>query len=563
MVAANEKVADLLRRYATALQLEGVDRFKIKAYRRAADNISASDVDVSKLARAKTGLESIPGVGKAISAKIKDIVKTGTLPQLERAVSKLPPELLELAAKPQLDPARVKRVYKKLGIKSLEELKERLESGEIRSVLGNRIEFHIRQGLDDRPRMLHWAARDLLQKFSKFLGSIPGVSRVEVAGSHRRRKDTIGDLNYLVVAKGITPLAKRVASFPGVLSYKKDGKNQVTYRLSDGRNVALRFTAEKDWGLSHILSTGSPAHVDQLETALKSRRKALTLKSLGKKAKTEAEIYNLAGLTFIEPELREGRGEIAAAANDALPKLIEVADIRGDLHMHTTASDGSNTILEMAAAAKAKGDEYIAIADHSQSLKITNGLSPKRLLQQCKAIDKVNAKLKGSITVLKSAEVDILEDGKLDYPASVLRQLDLTICSIHSKFSLDKQRQTERLMRAMDNRYCNIIGHATGRLLLRREGYEIDFERLVTHAIDCGCYFEINANPNRLDLSDENAKSAKESGLKLAVNTDAHSIRELEFMPAGINQARRSWLEAKDVLNTSALMQLMATLARK
>ncbi len=562
MVAANEKVADLLRRYATTLQLEGVDRFKIKAYRRAADNIAASDADVAKLARSPAGLESIPGVGKAISAKVRDIVKTGTLPQLERASAKLPPELLELAEKPQLDPARVKRVYKKLQIKSLRELRERLDSGEIRSVLGSRIEFHIRQGLDERPRMLHWAVRDLVTNFSKFVKELPGISRIAVTGSHRRAKDTIGDVNYLVVAKNIPAVAKRIANFPGVLSYKRLGKDQAIYRLSVGQHVTLRFTTEKEWGLSQLLSTGSSAHIDELKQALRSRHKTLSIKSLGTKAKTEAEIYRLAGLQLIEPHLREGRGEIEAAANNTLPTLIELANIRGDLHMHTTASDGANTILEMAEAAHKKGYEYIAIADHSQSLKITNGLSPKRLLQQCRVIDKVNVKLKGGITVLKSAEVDILEDGKLDYPASVLKELDLTICSIHSKFALDKQTQTERLMRAMDNRYCNIIGHATGRLLLRREGYEIDFERLVRHAIDCGCYFEINANPNRLDLSDEHARIAKDKGVKLAINTDAHSIRELDFMPAGINQAKRSWLEAKEVLNTFMLKQLTAALSR-
>ncbi len=457
-------------------------------------------------------LNLFPVLARQLAQRSRTSYKPGTLPQLERATAKLPPELLELAAKPRLDPTRVKRVYKKLGIKSLKELKERLESGEIRAALGSRIEFHVRQGLDDRPRMLHWAVRELVPKLSEFVKSFPEVSRLEVTGSHRRRKDTIGDVNYLVIAKNTAAVAKRVASFPGVLSYKRNEKNRATYRLSDGRNVTLRFTTEKEWGLSHLLSTGSSDHVAQLTKALKSRRKSLTVKSLGAKAKDEEEIYSLAGLAFIEPELREGRGEIDAAANHSLPKLVEVADIRGDLHMHTTASDGANTILEMAEAARAKGYEYIAIADHSQSLKITNGLSPKRLLQQCKAIDKVNARLKGSITILKSAEVDILEDGKLDYPASVLRQLDLTICSIHSKFALDKRKQTERLMRAMDNRYCNIIGHATGRLLLHREGYEIDFERLVRHAIDCGCYFEINANPNRLDLSDETLKRPKTAG---------------------------------------------------
>ena len=229
--------------------------------------------------------------------------------------------------------------------------------------------------------------------------------------------------------------------------------------------------------------------------------------------------------------------------------------------MHSTASDGANSIAEMAEAAKQKGYEYIAITDHSQSLKITNGLSTKRLRAQNKAIDKLNVRLKG-ITVLKSAEVDILEDGKLDYPNSILKELDLTICSIHSKFALDKRAQTERLMRAMDNPHFNILGHPTGRLLLRREGYEIDYERLLKHADECGCFFEINSNPNRLDLSDERAKMAKDFGMKIAINTDAHSIHELNFITAGINQARRGWLEAADVLNTYSLVKLKRLLRR-
>jgi DNA polymerase (family 10) len=561
MPSSNAQVADLLRRYATTLQLEGVDRFKIKAYRRAADTLEATGTDVARLIARGESLESLPGVGKAISAKIEEIVKTGRLPQLDKAISKLSPELLELAARPQLDAKIVQRVYKKLGIKSLAELKERLDSGEIRTEFGSRIEYHIRQGLDERPRMLHWAARDFVRQFEAFQKSLPEVSRVEVTGSHRRRQDTIGDLNFLVAGKSAASVFKRVAEFGGVLSHEKVGRNEMRLKLSSGRSVTLRYTPIKEWGLAHLLSTGSAAHIRELNEQLAKERKTLTAKSLGKSAATEESVYEKLGLSFIEPELREGRGEIQAAASNALPKLIELSNLRGDLHMHTTASDGGNTIEEMAEAAKERGYDYIAITDHSQSLKITNGLTPKRLLAQIKAIDKLNSRLKG-ITILKSSEVDILEDGKLDYPTAVLRELDLTVCSIHSKFALDKRTQTERLMRAMENPYFNILGHATGRLLLRREGYEIDFEKVIKHALECGCYFEINSNPNRLDLSDEHARMAKEAGVKIAINTDAHSINELNFISAGIAQARRSWLTAADVLNTYSLAQLKCALKR-
>jgi DNA polymerase (family 10) len=561
MPSTNAKAADLLRRYATTLQLEGVDRFKIKAYRRAADTLESTDKDVAKLVARGESLETLPGVGKAISAKIQEIVTTGRLPQLDRAITKLSPELLELATKPQLDPKQVQRVYKKLGISSLKDLKKRLDSGEIRAVLGSRLEFHIRQGLDDRPRLLHWAARELVRQFQAFLERLPEVTRVDVTGSYRRKQDTIGDINFLVTGKSAASTFKRVADFAGVLSHEKIGRTEMRLALSSGRTLTLRYTPDKEWGLARVVSTGSDAHLRGLKEFLARKRRSLTAKSLGRSAASEDSLYDKAGLAYIEPELREGRGEIECAATGKLPKLVELRDLRGDLHMHTTASDGANTIAEMAEAAKARGYDYIAITDHSQSLKITNGLTPKRLMAQIKAIDKLNARLKG-VTILKSAEVDILANGKLDYPASVLKELDLTICSIHSKFALDKRAQTERLMRAMDSRYFNILGHATGRLLLKREGYEIDVEKLIKHARECGCFFEINSSPDRLDLSDEHARLAKNAEVKIAVNTDAHSIRELAFISAGINQARRGWLEETDVLNTYPLPELTRLLRR-
>jgi DNA polymerase (family 10) len=330
------------------------------------------------------------------------------------------------------------------------------------------------------------------------------------------------------------------------------------FRLSAGRTVTIEWTPAKNWGYAQILATGSGEHVEQLRA---HDRKRFSIKALGKNASSEDAVYSKLGLKYIEPELREARSEIETAAANELPTLVEVADIRGDLHMHTTASDGVNSIREMARAAQDRGYSYIAIADHSQSLKITNGLTEKRLFAHIKAIDKLSARLDG-FTILKSAEVDILEDGTLDYSNAALKELDLTICSIHSRFALDKQAQTERVMRAMDNPYFNILGHATGRLLLKREGYELDIERIIQHASDRGCHFEINSSPDRLDLSDEHAKMAKDAGIKIAINTDAHSIRELNFISAGVDQARRGWLEKQDVLNTYSLAKLKKLLRR-
>lgn len=561
MPATNAQVADLLRRYATALQLEGVDRFKIKAYKRAADTLDSSSLAVAKLVARGESLESLPGVGKAISAKIQEIIETGRLPQLDKAISKLSPELVELAAKPLLDPKQVLRVYKKLKIKSLKQLQERLESGEIRTALGNRVEFNIRRGLDDRPRMLLWDVEKFARQFQTFLENVPEVVRAEVTGSVRRKQDTVGDLSFLVTGKSAAAIFKQVGEFSGILSRETVGRTEIRFTLSSGRVVTLRYTPIKEWGLAQVLATGSEVHVKELRDRFTKLRRRFNAKSLGQSTATEEAVYEKAGLSYIEPELREGMGEIAAAAAGKLPTLVRIDDLRGDLHMHTTASDGANSIEEMAKAAKARGYAYIAITDHSQSLKITNGLDPKRLRAHHKAIDKLNARLKG-IRILKSAEVDILEDGRLDYPNSVLKDLDLTICSIHSRLALDKRAQTERILRAMDNPYFNILGHATGRLLLKREGYEIDFEKVLKHALDCGCFFEINSSPDRLDLSDAHARMAKEVGMKIAINTDAHSIAELNFISAGLNQARRAWLEPPDVLNTYSLADLNKLLAR-
>jgi DNA polymerase (family 10) len=561
MAVSNVKIAELLRRYARTLELERADRFKIKAYKRAAATVETLTEDVPTLVLNDNDLTEIPNVGKAISEIIKEIVATGMLSRLESATAKLSPELAELATHPGLDPKKVKQAYKKLGVGTLAELKEALNAGDVRAKLGSRLEFHIRQGLDDRPRMLLWAAADLIQHVEAYLKNIPGLVRFQQTGSLRRKRETIGDLNYVVSGKLAKSVLDKFAKFGAVQSVEALGPRRRRYVLSAGRAVTLTWSPESEWGLTLVKETGSAAHLAELKATVEKRYRSLSAKAVGRSAANEAKLYSRLGLHFIEPELREGNGEVEAARAGALPLLVEVTDIRGDLHMHTTASDGANTILEMAKAGKEKRYRYIAITDHSKSLKITNGLSERRLHQHLKAIDKLNSRLKG-IRILKSAEVDILENGKLDYSSATLKELDLTICSIHSKFGLPPSEQTERIMRAMDNPYFNILGHATGRLLLRREGYDPDIERLIAHAKDCGCYFEINSNPNRLDLSDEHARWVKDAGMKIAVNTDAHSIEELEFITAGINQARRAWLEASDILNTLPLAQLMKALRR-
>lgn len=564
MAVSNAEISELLRRYAAVLVLKGADRFKTKAYRRAAETIETLDSDVATLVARGDDLTRLPNIGRAISAKIQTIVTTGTLSELEASLSNLKPELIELATRPALDPKRVLRIYKKLKITNLKELKERLESGEIRESLGARMEYHVRQGLRDRPGMLLYYADGLCRKIEVMLRGIPGITHICRVGSLRRKKDTVGDLNFLISSKSAADTFKKFAKFGGVQSALPQSRRVTTFRLSSGIDITLAWTPVREWGLALLMHTGSVNHLEALRAVAARKKIPLTPAGLAAKRisiRDEQDVYRALGLEFIEPELREGRGEVEAATRGELPQLVRLEDLKGDLHMHTTASDGANSILEMAQAALEKGYKYIAITDHSQSLKITNGLTEKRLLQHIRNIDKANDQLSG-LRILKSAEVDILEDGKLDYSAGILKQLDFTICSIHSRFALNKEQQTERILRAMDSPYFNILGHATGRLLLKREGYELDIERIIRHAKDNHCFFEINSSPDRLDLSDENAKLAKEHQVKIAINTDAHSIAELDFISAGLQQARRAWLEPEDVLNTRSLSALLRMLRR-
>lgn len=557
---SNAEIGELLRRLAGALVLEGADRYKIKAYRRAAEMLETHPENIADYVQRGGDLLELPGIGKAINEKILEILASGNLPQLERSLSKLKPELVELSTKPRLDPKLVQRIYKTLGIKTLAELQSQLEIGNILKLFGSRVDFQIRQGLDERPRELWWSANKWSLQVEDFLKGIPGVTQVARVGSLRRCQETVGDLNFLVTGSTATAVFKLFTKYGAVESSEVIKKNRKRFRLALGRSITVTWTPQKTWGLELLIHTGSPGHLQELQSQLPIAG-TLTAKFFGAGAADEESVYKKLGLSYIESELREGRGEVAAAAQNKLPLLVQLADLRGDLHMHTTDSDGANTLVEMAASAKEKGYQYIAITDHSQSLKITNGLSEKRLLQHVKAIDRLNTKLKG-ITILKSAEVDILEDGSLDYPNGILKHLDLTICSIHSRFALNKEQQTERILRAMDNPYFNILGHATGRLLLKREGYQIDILRLIKHSKANGCYFEINSSPDRLDLSAEHAKIAKDAGIKIAINTDAHSTEELNFITGGINQGRRAWLEPKDVLNTYSLPKLLKILQR-
>jgi len=403
---------------------------------------------------------------------------------------------------------------------------------------------HVRQGITEVHAMLLYTADELSSEVERFLVDKCGVGRAEIVGDYRRRVEVIDEMAFVVETNDFSSLISKLERYGGRTPVLSSSKDTALFALSSGILLRIQVAFKETWGLALLLCTGSKAHLKKLSSVTGSLN---AIKSKGA-FPTESSLYRRFGLSFIEPELREGRDEVERSAQGTLPVLVSVKDIRGELHSHSTTSDGMHTIEQMAIAAREQGYEYLGITDHSQSLKIARGVSAEDLRKQIRFIEKLNVRLEG-IRILKSAEVDILVDGSLDYPDDLLQELDYTVCSIHSRFGLTKGQQTERILRAMDNRYFNILGHATGRLLLKRPGYEIDIERIVTHAKQNGCFFEINSSPDRLDLSAENARAAARVGVKIAVSTDAHSTFEFGLVRYGVDQARRAGMEKNAVLN--------------
>jgi DNA polymerase (family 10) len=556
---SNAEIARRLLAVAQMLGAKGENPFKIKAYRRAAETVKNLGESVDALVRSGGDVTRFPGIGKGIAAALREIVYSGKLGQLEMLLANAPPETAALNEYPTLDPKRVARVYKKLGIGSVAELKESLDSGKIAAAFGARMDAHFRDALCETHPLLLIDADLLAQQIAGFLLEKCGAHRAEIVGEVRRRVEVVNELALLVETDDFAATRERLSRYGGGRLRLIESTNEAaTFQLPDSVTLSVGRGTAETWGLALIAATGSAAHIEQLEQRPK---RATTNRKSGKQFREEADVYAARGLAWIPPELREGRDEIARAAQGKLPELVEVGDIRGELHAHTTSSDGAHSIEEMAAAAQTKGYDYLGITDHSQSLKIAGGVSVNALWAQIKRIDRLNRKLSG-FRILKSAEVDILADGTLDYPDDLLAELDYTVCSIHSRFRLGKQEQTERILRAMDHPAFTILGHATGRLLLRRPGYEIDVARVIAHAKARGCFFEINASPDRLDLSAESVKEAVAAGIKIAVCTDAHHRDELDWMRGGIDVARRGGLQKDDVLNTRSWAKLQRLLRR-
>jgi DNA polymerase (family 10) len=548
---SNAEIARRLSAYAQTLVSKGENPFKVRAYRRAAQTIKSLRENVAQLVSAGADVTRFPGIGKGIAAALREIIASGTVGQMELLLPQTTPEVAAANDYPSLDPKRIARVFKKLKIETIAQLKVKLEEGAIAAAFGARMADHIRNALRETTEILLDDADVLAREIENFLRAHCGVTRVEVSGDVRRRVETVSGLEFVVETTRFSETLKRFAAFRGGIDLIETANRDATFQLPGSVMVTLHGAIKANWGSTLVATTGSHAHIEELEK----------IGGLSRRARNEDVVYTTVGLPWIPPELREGRGEVAQAARGELPQLVELADIRGDLHMHTTSSDGQNSIEEMAEAAKALGYSYIGITDHSRSLRIAGGLSTDDLWKQIRRIDKLNNKIAG-IRILKSAEVDILADGSLDYPDDLLAELDYTVCSIHSRFRLSRSEQTERIMRAMDHPAFSILGHATGRLLLNRSGYDLDFPRIIQHARARKCYFEINADPDRLDLSPEHVREVAKAGIKVAIGTDAHRRTGLGYMHCGLDVARRAGLEKSAVLNTGTLTQLLRALVR-
>ncbi len=572
MSVHNTEIAEMFSRLAELLEIQGANTFRIRAYRKAAQTIEGLPHSVTSMLADGADLSKLPGIGEDLAAKIQEIVETGNLSLLDQVSSQLPGQLAELAKIPMLGPKRVKMLYDTLGIQDLKGLAKAARAGKIRQLhgFGRKIEEKILAETDRRStnekRIKLNTAEEFAEPILEFLKGIQGVQEAIVAGSYRRRKDTIGDLDILVTCKQAKTIMDRFVAYYEVESVVSKGHTRATVILRSGLQVDLRVVPEESYGAALQYFTGSKAH--NIAVRSLAVKKGLKINEYGvfrgEKAiagRTEVEVYAQVGLPYFEPELRENWGEVEAGLRHALPDLVTINDIRGDLHVHSKASDGQFSIKDMALAAQEKGYDYLAICDHSQRVTIAHGLNATRLAAQMEEIDRLNHTFKG-FTILKGAEVDILEDGSLDLSDDLLERLDLTVCAIHYKFNLPRAKQTERIIRAMDNPYFTILGHPTGRMINEREPYDLDMEQIMAAALEQGCFLEVNAQPVRLDLTDLHCKMAKDMGVKVAISTDAHRTTDLEFIRFGIGQARRGWLEPENILNTSSLKALKTQLQR-
>lgn len=562
----NIEIAWIFAELADLLEIKGEDFFKIRAYRRAAEVLAKLEESAEELSRRRL-LSKIPGVGKAIEGKIKEILETGSLTKHQQLLQEIPQGVLAIKQLPGIGPNRARVLFKELGITNLEELEQAVNERRVRTLKGfsSKLEWDIINGLEmlrnrqSRARLS--VAKELAQQLIEFLKLLPGVNEVSTAGSTRRWKDTVGDLDLVASAENPEPLLKALESHPRIKEVIDKQSNRIRAYTWWGIAVDLQVVPPGEYVTTLHRSTGSKAHYVKLQElavakGLKINHHGITNQSGDYlPVNKEEDIYQALGMAYIPPELREDKGEVEAARAGILPQLVQLGEIKGDLHIHTTWSDSVMEIDDVIEKCRQRGYSYAAITDHSRSLKIANGLEVESLMQQHKVINEIN-KNYDDFTLLTGVEVDILPNGELDYPDEVLEPMDVVIASVHTAFKQSRTELTRRLTKAMENEQVDIIAHMTGRILGRRESYDIDVEGLLETAAKTGTVLEINASPDRLDINEVYARQARDMGVKISINTDAHDVKRLDEMIYGVAVARRAWLGPEDVINTLGLEEL-------
>jgi DNA polymerase (family 10) len=573
MVVQNADIARIFDQVADLLEVRGDNPFRVRAYRNAARTVGEWGESLSEVL-SKTGhLPRIPGVGADLDGKIREILTTGRLSTLEKLREEFPPHLTELLSIPGLGPKKVRAFYEELGIQDISGLHRALLDHRIAGLrgFGPRSEERLIKSVEARlakvRRYKLATAAQYARPLVTLLKGVRGVREVVVAGSFRRMKETVGDLDLLVTTEDPEPVVQRFVSWEGVERVLASGSTKASVVLSSGIQVDLRVMPPASFGAALVYFTGSRAHNIALRRLAQDRGLKINEYGVfrGKSrvaGETEESVYSILGLSMIPPELREDRGEIQRAARGPLPALVTLPDLKGDLHAHTRWTDGHNSVREMAEAARDRGWSYLAITDHSRRLTMVHGLGPNELREQGEEIDRLRPLFPG-LSLLRGIEVDILEDGQLDLPDQSLSSLDLVVGAVHSKFSLSRADQTARILRAMDHPRFNILAHPTGRLIGEREPYDLDMLRVLRKARERQVALEVNAHPERLDLTDVYCRMAKDEGVLLAINSDAHAPGEFDNLEWGVGQARRGWIEASDVLNARPLEELLGFLRKK
>ncbi|MBD3209754.1 DNA polymerase/3'-5' exonuclease PolX [Candidatus Micrarchaeota archaeon] len=571
---ANRKFVSLLRKAADAYEIKEV-KWKPRAYRRAARGIESLQRPLKEIYEdeGKKGLEEIPGVGSGIAEHVIEYLENGEVEKWQKLFKEVPEGTIKLLKLEGLGPAKVKILHDELGIESIEDLEKAVKNKKVRELegFGEKTEKNILKAIStfssSEGRMLVIKALPLAESIVDYLREETDLEKIRYAGSLRRMKETIGDIDILAVSKNPGEAMGAFAKMPDASRVIARGETKSSIMLEDGIRIDLRVVPAESYGPALLYFTGSKQHnVDLRKLAIRNGYKlseyGLFRKKDDKKitCKTEKDVYRKLGLDYIPPEIREARGEIDAASEGSLPKLVEIGDIKGDLHTHTNYSDGIETVEDMIRAAEERGYEYFAVTDHSPSAGIAHGLSKKRLKEQWEEIDKLSDKY--DIKVLKGAEIDILKDGSLDYPDEILEQLHIAVCAVHSKFKMSKKQMTKRVCTALENEYLDILGHPSGRMIGKREAISLDFEGVFEVAEENGKVMEINSQPKRLDLKDTNIKMAKEYDLKFSIGTDSHAAGQLDFMEFGVGMARRGWLTRKEVVNTFTFSKLRKQFSR-